>query len=61
MDRDDQNQRQAHNRVADTQKQLARHERLTAVSLLILSVIAVLALGLLIAHIAGVSWLTHKP
>ncbi len=61
MDTDEQNQRQAHNKIVRTQEQLARHERLTALTLLVLTVIAVSALALLTAHIAGVPWLAHRP
>ena len=54
MDRDDKDQHDALEKIARADANLARHERLSAISLLLLSLIAVFALGLLISCIAGV-------
>jgi hypothetical protein len=46
-------------RLVRTQAKLSRHERRAGIILAILTFAAVLALGLLIGHVAGVPWLSH--
>lgn len=47
-------------RLAFAHAELARHERLTGIILGCLTFLAVMAAGLLIGHIAGVPWLSHR-
>jgi predicted phosphoribosyltransferase len=55
---DSQDRDEALQRLARTQAKLSRHERRTGIVLAILTAAAVVALGLLIGHIAGVPWLS---
>ncbi len=59
MDKDDQHSLDVLRRLASADAKLARHERLTGIVLLFLTFVATMALGLLVGHIAGVSWLSH--
>jgi Cu/Ag efflux pump CusA len=56
---DNRDRDEALQRLAHTQAKLSRHERWTGIILAILTVAAVVALGLLIGHVAGVPWLSH--
>jgi hypothetical protein len=59
MDKEDQRSLDVLRRLESAHAKLARHERLTSIVLFFLTFVATLALGLLVAHIAGVSWLSH--
>jgi Cu/Ag efflux pump CusA len=56
---DNRDRDEALQKLAHTQAKLSRHERWTAIILAILTVAAVVALGLLIRHVAGLPWLSH--
>ena len=59
MDKHDQHSLDMLRRLASADAKLAKHERLTGIVLFFLTFIAIMALGLLVAHIAGVPWLSH--
>jgi len=60
MSQDDWNTEDLRRRLALAHTKLARHERLTGIVLGCLTFFAVMALGLILGHIADVPWLSHK-
>jgi len=59
MNRFDQDGHGPRRKLATVNAKLARHERMTGVVLFLLTIVAVLTLGLVIGHIAGAPLLSH--